>query len=282
MARIRTIKPEFWSNDRLSELPVETHMFAAALLNYCDDEGYFHAHEKKLGIELFPLRDDYRSSTVHLQHLSRVGFITLHKGSDDRTYGHVSKFKQHQVINKPSPSKIKHLVIVSESLRDDYGSATVVLPNGTGNMEQGIRNMEVEKEKEKEVGKKLPQKNLRAARFTEFWEAYPATDRRTAKKQCLEKWQKNNLDEQADLIIAHLYEMRRTEQWRSGFEPAALTYLNQQRWDGFGDGMLIPNRSNPENQNKVTMQHSKPDLEEQAKRISKMLANKSVINNQEF
>ncbi len=120
------------------------------------------------------------------------------------------------------------------------------------------------------------------SRFDEFWQAYPPTDRRTAKKQCFEKWQKNNLDAQADLIIAHVDEMRRTEQWRNGFEPAALTYLNQQRWDGFGDGMLIPNRSNPENQNKVTMQHSKSDSEEQAKRIAKMLANKSVINNQEF
>jgi hypothetical protein len=33
MGRIRTIKPEFWRNEALSELPEFAHMLVAALLN---------------------------------------------------------------------------------------------------------------------------------------------------------------------------------------------------------------------------------------------------------
>jgi hypothetical protein len=41
MGRIRTIKPEFWRSEDLCSLPEATHMLAAALLNYADDEGFF-------------------------------------------------------------------------------------------------------------------------------------------------------------------------------------------------------------------------------------------------
>ena len=41
MARIRTIKPDFWKHEDLSALPEITHMLAAALLNHADDEGFF-------------------------------------------------------------------------------------------------------------------------------------------------------------------------------------------------------------------------------------------------
>ena len=38
MARIRTIKPEFWRDEDLSGLPAETALLAIGLLNHADDE----------------------------------------------------------------------------------------------------------------------------------------------------------------------------------------------------------------------------------------------------
>ena len=57
MARIRTIKPEFWAHEDLSELPEATHMLAAALLNYADDEGYFNANPMLIKAACSPLRE---------------------------------------------------------------------------------------------------------------------------------------------------------------------------------------------------------------------------------
>jgi uncharacterized protein YdaU (DUF1376 family) len=66
-------------------------------------------------------------------------------------------------------------------------------------------------------------------RFEEFWKAYPS-DRKQAKKPCMDKWAKLKLDEMADKVISHVESLKRSKSWRDGYSPAPLTYLSQQRW----------------------------------------------------
>jgi len=66
-------------------------------------------------------------------------------------------------------------------------------------------------------------------RFEEFWKAYPS-DRKQAKKPCMDKWAKLKLDEIADKVISHVESLKGSKSWRDGFCPAPLTYLSQQRW----------------------------------------------------
>lgn len=114
----------------------------------------------------------------------------------------------------------------------------------TGSRVKNFRSDTPENCNAQSVTKALPEKRREeknnkdisfSVRFDEFWSTYPATSRRTAKSQCLEKWQKRNLDLQADQIIAHVKAMKETDSWREGFEPATLTYINQSRWEGFED-----------------------------------------------
>lgn len=110
--RIRTIKPEFWQNEKLSSLPAETHMLAAALLNYADDEGYFNANPKLIQGQLFPVRELSGSIPVMLQQLSTEGgisYLEVRISSDGRAYGWVINFDLHQVVNKPRESVLKPL-----------------------------------------------------------------------------------------------------------------------------------------------------------------------------
>ncbi|HBS0572930.1 TPA: DnaT-like ssDNA-binding domain-containing protein, partial [Klebsiella pneumoniae] len=46
MARIRTIKPEFWTDEDMAEVSEPACLLAIGLLNYADDEGYFNANPK--------------------------------------------------------------------------------------------------------------------------------------------------------------------------------------------------------------------------------------------
>lgn len=87
-----------------------------------------------------------------------------------------------------------------------------------------------------------------ANRFEDFWNTYPNTPRRVAKAKCFQKWKSLHLDDQADEIIKHVTAMKATEQWREGYEPAPLTYINQRRWS---DGI-------PEIQNTPQPQAKKP------------------------
>jgi hypothetical protein len=117
MARIRTIKPEFWKHELLSELPESTHMLAAALINYSDDEGYFNANPKLIKAECFPLREPSVSVPESLRSLQAIGYLEFGTGNDGRRYGRIVKFDEHQRVSHPTPSKIKDCV----TLWDDSG-----------------------------------------------------------------------------------------------------------------------------------------------------------------
>jgi hypothetical protein len=67
--------------------------------------------------------------------------------------------------------------------------------------------------------------------FLEFWDAWPSTDRKVGKKTCAEKWRKKGLSVKTKEIVSHVESMKATKQWLDGFEPAPLTYLNQERWN---------------------------------------------------
>lgn len=67
--------------------------------------------------------------------------------------------------------------------------------------------------------------------FAAFWQAYPATRRRVAKRSCLAKWNALGCEAKATEIADHVRAMAATEQWRGGYEPAPLTYLGQRRWE---------------------------------------------------
>jgi hypothetical protein len=146
MGRIRTVKPEFWRHEVLSALPPETHMLAAALINYADDEGYFNAHPGLVKAECMPLREPSVSIHDSLCELSKIGFIQMAKGSDGKTYGRVVKFAEHQRVNRPTPSKIKQLVSFTEdSVITHCGVIDESLPElGSRNLEVGSRNLEGE------------------------------------------------------------------------------------------------------------------------------------------
>ena len=82
--------------------------------------------------------------------------------------------------------------------------------------------------------KKIQKKNINtssAARFDEFWATWPASKRKVGKAAVLAKWEKHNLDEVADVIIANVESLKTSEQWTTGYEPAPMTYINQRRWE---------------------------------------------------
>lgn len=67
--------------------------------------------------------------------------------------------------------------------------------------------------------------------FQAFWKAWPKSPRRVGKAACLKKWVGLGLETNASEIIAAVEALKNTKQWRGGFEPAPLTFINQRRWE---------------------------------------------------
>lgn len=136
MARIRTLKPEFWTHEDLSALPEATHMLAAALLNYADDEGYFNANPGLIKAACSPLREPSVSVHDSLKLLAEVGYLAFGTGADGKRYGRVVTFDEHQRVNRPTPSKIKALGIVWDGSGRTHAQLSEDSPP-EGNREQG-------------------------------------------------------------------------------------------------------------------------------------------------
>ncbi len=126
MARIRTIKPTFWTDEDMAEVSEAACLLAIGLLNYADDEGYFNANPKLIKAAVFPLREPSCSIPVLLQELSNCGYIRLFSAQNGKRFGLIINFTKHQVINKKTTSKIKEMDLIPE----DYGSDSGELPPG--------------------------------------------------------------------------------------------------------------------------------------------------------
>ena len=73
--------------------------------------------------------------------------------------------------------------------------------------------------------------------FDEFWSVWPTGPRKVSKVVCREKWETRGLNDVAKEILTHVRVMKQTQQWKEGFVPAPLTYINQSRWlDGDPNG----------------------------------------------
>lgn len=99
MARIRSIKPEFWTSEQVMECSLEARLLFIGLWNFCDDGGNHPASARTIKAEIFPA-DDITSDDVQrmLDELSSNGLIVLYT-AQDKDYWHVSGW-HHQKIEK--------------------------------------------------------------------------------------------------------------------------------------------------------------------------------------
>lgn len=101
MARIRSIKPEFWSSEQIMECSPTARLMFIGLWNFCDDAGNHSASLKTIKAEIFP-GDDIDSENIRqlLAELSSNGLIVFYS-SENKDFLHVTGW-HHQKIDKPS------------------------------------------------------------------------------------------------------------------------------------------------------------------------------------
>jgi hypothetical protein len=144
MPRIRTIKPEFWSDEKLATVSEASLLVAIGLLNLADDEGYFNANPKLIDAFIFPLRESSMSTHGAITELSNIGYIEVFKClKNEKDIGLVKNFLTHQVISRPTASKLAPIVDLSSSSVNTHGVITDNSPTERKGKEQG---REVEKE----------------------------------------------------------------------------------------------------------------------------------------
>jgi hypothetical protein len=137
MSRIRTVKPELFTDDTLALASIPARYLFVGLFTEADDEGRLLASSKKIAGSLFPHNPRIGSVRVSkwLKELETVGAVVRYR-SGDGEYLWIRTFKKHQRISHPTPSR---LPAPPENLRNDSGSSLGNIP-----LELGTRNLEVE------------------------------------------------------------------------------------------------------------------------------------------
>jgi hypothetical protein len=101
MARIRSIKPEFWTSEQVMDVSIPARCLFIGMWNFCDDAGIHPASEKSLKAKVFP-GDDLTSTDVRrmIDELISVGLLVEYR-VDDEPFWQVTGW-YHQKIDQPT------------------------------------------------------------------------------------------------------------------------------------------------------------------------------------
>jgi HNH endonuclease len=105
MPRIRTIKPEFWTDSLIVQLPPLARLLFIALWNAADDYGCLRDEPERLAMELMP-REDAQEIDGYIQLLIACGRLSLMADADNQTFLQIVKWSDHQKVDKPGKSKL--------------------------------------------------------------------------------------------------------------------------------------------------------------------------------
>jgi hypothetical protein len=100
MARIRTIKPEFWVDEKLSPLSPITRLVFLGLISQADDAGRLVDNPRLIDGLLFPETED--SSRESLDVLCRLGRILRYQSSSGQKLIQIVGWPRHQKVQNPS------------------------------------------------------------------------------------------------------------------------------------------------------------------------------------
>ena len=168
MARIRTIKPEFWEDEKLAKLPVHARLLFIGTWNFADDNGALLANPVLMKSHIFPY-EDIGISTISewIDMLVENGMLirTTYNGKD---YLVIRKFLIHQKINRKSIRINIPLPVVLQVI-DEYNKTHGVLTEpslqereqGIGKRNDGTGMEEEMKEESAPVGRPIHRRRTR-------------------------------------------------------------------------------------------------------------------------
>lgn len=144
MARIRSIKPEFWHDQELTRLPRDVRMLYVALWNQCDEEGRMQGDPRLVKSWCFPLDDDVTADVIDgwLTQLEAMGKVIRYT-SDGSVFLWLPKLGEHQKLDPrlrsrlPRPPAGTLIDTDSTEIHTDQSGRTGVSNTGDTPTEQG-------------------------------------------------------------------------------------------------------------------------------------------------
>ena len=243
MARIRSIKPEFWDSPSTAATSLRGRLLYIAMWNLADDYGIGDATPIRLLSFAFPHDDIAVSEIPTLCEEISERFGVVFYEHDGRPFYYIANWDKHQRTERkakqriPFPSELENPAIpaflekVSEVPRSSVGSSDTgrrKKEEGTGEEgtgEEGTHtSTDVDVAPAKAVAVRAPD------RFDEFWDAYGKKVGRGSAEKAFAKAAKKA---DVELLIASARDhadWHRRNGTEDRFIPHASRWLNDERW----------------------------------------------------
>lgn len=100
MARARFIRPEFFTDEKLGELPFGARLLFAGIWCHADLRGVFEHSAKQLRVRVFPFDEGLASAQVDgwLTTMADVGLVSCFEAGD-KAWGKIRNWERHQSIS---------------------------------------------------------------------------------------------------------------------------------------------------------------------------------------
>ncbi len=105
-ARIRSIKPELWQDEKIGDLSRDARLLLLGMLTMADDEGRLLATPMVLLGHVFPFDSDAQKRLGGwILEVKRSEIVVFYE-NNGKPYAAFRHWKRHQKINKPNPSTL--------------------------------------------------------------------------------------------------------------------------------------------------------------------------------
>lgn len=138
----------------------------------------------------------------------------------------------------------------SSAIYGDNGTGKSTVYNAFAEQQTAPEPEELDNEEEAKPGKRQQSPDWKTAKtpleksFCRFWDAFPAV-RKRAKPACWKKWKLIKPDEEMTEHILHAIEVsKQSSDWKRGYVPMPLTWLNQGRWEDISEEVSVNEHSN--------------------------------------
>jgi len=223
MARIRTIKPEFWDDEKVTRVSLQARLTFVGMWNQSDDYAVVKGHPLWLKNKIFPY-DDIKLAQFGewLAELERQRFIIPFDANGEKYY-YIRNFNKHQNIDRPSkttrnPAAPEDIETSTPNLFDESSTS----PRAALAV---VREGKVREGKVREY----------TGAFLEFYEAYP---NKQNKAEAFIAWKK--IDPQNGLRKTILSAIQNQSRYKKHLKdagescpewPHPSTWLNKRRWE---------------------------------------------------
>jgi len=101
------IKPEFFTDEKVISLPIPARLLFIGMWNHADDEGIFKDSPIQLKVQVFPADESIDLNVIknYIDLMIQQKLLIPGLNVDDGKLLKITKWHDHQTINRPTPSK---------------------------------------------------------------------------------------------------------------------------------------------------------------------------------